>query len=140
MFGGGGMNPRKMKQMMKQMGIDVTELDAEEVVIRTADEELVFSDVQVTRMDAQGQETYQVVGNPESREVGPETAGAVEAGDDEAEPEAEVEAETEVAEESGIPQDDVELVAMRAGVNEDAAREALEAADGDLAAAVARLE
>jgi len=134
MFGGGGMNPRKMKQMMKQMGIDVTELDAEEVVIRTADEELVFSDVQVTRMDAQGQETYQVVGNPESREVGPETAGAVEAGDDEAE------AETEVADESGIPQDDVELVAMRAGVNEDAAREALEAADGDLAAAVARLE
>ncbi|GAB6861453.1 nascent polypeptide-associated complex protein [Haloplanus litoreus] len=124
------MNPRKMKQMMKQMGIDVTELDAEEVVIRTADEELVFSDAQVTRMDAQGQETYQVVGNPESREVGSGAAGAVEAGDD----------TSEAAGESGIPQDDVELVAMRAGVNEDAAREALEAADGDLAAAVARLE
>ncbi|MFW6000079.1 MAG: Nascent polypeptide-associated complex protein, partial [Halorubrum sp.] len=28
MFGGGGMNPRKMKQMMKQMGIDVEEIDA----------------------------------------------------------------------------------------------------------------
>jgi len=37
MFGGGGMNPRKMKQMMKQMGIDVEELDAERVVIETAD-------------------------------------------------------------------------------------------------------
>src|SRR6056297_2554696 len=78
--GGGGMNPRKMKQMMKQMGIDVDELDAEEVVIRTADEELVFSDVQVTRMDAQGQETYQIVGQPEVHEAG-EAAGAVEAGD-----------------------------------------------------------
>ncbi len=124
------MNPRKMKQMMKQMGIDVSELDAEEVVIRTADEELVFSDVQVTRMDAQGQETYQVVGEPESRPAGTGTAGAVEAGDDGA----------DEADDDGIPQDDVELVAMRAGASEDAAREALEAADGDLAAAVARLE
>ena len=52
MFGGGGMNPRKMEQMMEQMGIDVDELDAEEVVIKTADgTELVFSDPDVTRMD-----------------------------------------------------------------------------------------
>ena len=128
------MNPRKMKQMMKQMGIDVTELDAEEVVIRTADEELVFSDVQVTRMDAQGQETYQVVGEPEVREAGSgSTAGAVEAG---AEDEAGADAEGEAA----IPEDDVELVATRAGVSKGDAREALEAEDGDLAAAIARLE
>jgi nascent polypeptide-associated complex subunit alpha len=130
MFGGGGMNPRKMKQMMKQMGIDVTELDAEEVVIRTADEELVFSDVQVTRMDAQGQETYQVVGEPEVHEAS-ETAGAVESG-----------AETSEADDgdAAIPEDDVKLVATRAGVSKDDARDALEAEDGDLAAAIARLE
>ncbi|WP_248896686.1 nascent polypeptide-associated complex protein [Haloplanus halobius] len=132
MFGGGGMNPRKMKQMMKQMGIDVTELDAEEVVIRTGDEELVFSDVQVTRMDAQGQETYQVVGDPEHREAGG-AAGAVEAGEEAAEAE-------ESTESGGIPDEDVELVAQRAGVGKDAAREALEDADGDLAAAIASLE
>jgi nascent polypeptide-associated complex subunit alpha len=131
MFGGGGMNPRKMKQMMKQMGIDVTELDAEEVVIRTADEELVFSDVQVTRMDAQGQETYQVVGEPESRELGGGSAGAVEAGD------ADGAAEDD---DDGPDPDDVELVAQRAGVDEETARDALEASDGDLAAAIARLE
>ncbi|WP_416839580.1 nascent polypeptide-associated complex protein [Haloferax sp. DFSO52] len=123
MFGGGGMNPRKMKQMMKQMGIDVTEIDAEEVVIKTADEELVFSDAQVTRMDAQGQETYQIVGEPETRALG--------AGDDEAE---------ESADEGGIPESDIEIVAQRAGVSKDEAREALEAEDGDLAAAIARLE
>ena len=130
MFGGGGMNPRKMKQMMEQMGIDVTELDAEEVVIKTADEELVFSDAQVTRMDAQGQETYQVVGEPETRERGAgESDGAdAEAIDDGADGE------------EGIPTEDVELVAQRAGVNTDAAREALEAHDGDLAAAIAHLE
>ncbi|MFC7203719.1 nascent polypeptide-associated complex protein [Haloferax namakaokahaiae] len=123
MFGGGGMNPRKMKQMMKQMGIDVTELDAEEVVIKTADEELVFSDAQVTRMDAQGQMTYQIVGEPESRELG--------AGDDEDEGDSAA---------SAIPADDVAIVAQRAGVPEDDAREALEAEDGDLAAAISRLE
>ncbi|AKU07457.1 Nascent polypeptide-associated complex protein [Haloferax gibbonsii] len=118
------MNPRKMQQMMKQMGIDVTELDAEEVVIKTADEELVFSDAQVTRMDAQGQETYQIVGEPETREL-----GAGDDGDDEA-----------AAAADAIPADDVAIVAQRAGVPEDEAREALEAEDGDLAAAISRLE
>ncbi|MFB6092751.1 MAG: nascent polypeptide-associated complex protein [Haloquadratum sp.] len=131
MFGGGGMNPRKMKQMMEQMGIDVTELDAEEVVIKTADEELVFSDAQVTRMDAQGQQTYQVVGEPESRERGA-SERAVESADD---------AEAgDAGDDEAIPDDDVALVAERAGVGRDAAREALEATEGDLAAAISRLE
>ena len=66
MFGGGGLNPRKMKQMMKQMGIDVDELDADRVVIETPDDDLVFEAPQVTRMDAQGQQTYQIVGEPEA--------------------------------------------------------------------------
>ena len=127
--GGGGLNPSKMKQMMKQMGIDIEEIDAEEVVIKTPDEELVFTDAEVQLMDAQGQETYQIVGSPETRErgAGGESASA-EAADDSEESD------------EGIPQDDVELVAMRTGVPEDKAREALEATDGDLAAAVERLE
>ena len=123
------MNPRKMQQMMKQMGIDVDELDVEEVIIRTADEELYFSDAQVTKMDARGQETYQVVGSPDTREKGGGDAPAVESGDADGD-----------ADDAGIPDDDVELVAMRAGVPEDQAREALEANDGDLAAAVSELE
>lgn len=70
------MNPRKMKQMMKQMGIDVEELDAERVVIETADgDDLVFDDAQVTKMDAQGQETYQIVGSPKPSPT-PVPAGA----------------------------------------------------------------
>ncbi|MGM0590703.1 MAG: hypothetical protein ACQETI_03570 [Halobacteriota archaeon] len=39
-----------------------------------------------------------------------------------------------------MPDDDVAIVAQRAGVSEEAAREALESEDGDLAAAIARLE
>jgi nascent polypeptide-associated complex subunit alpha len=127
MFGGGGMNPRKMQQMMKQMGIDVTEMDAEEVIIRTAEEELVFTDAQVTRMDAQGTETYQVVGEPETRERG--------AGDADAE-----EAEDKAGAGEAIPDEDVQLVVERAGVTPDEAREALAMEDGDLAAAISRFE
>ncbi|SDC76455.1 nascent polypeptide-associated complex protein [Natrinema hispanicum] len=121
--GGGGLNPRKMEQMMKQMGIDVEDIDAEEVIIRTAEHDLVFSDAEVTKMDARGQETYQVIGSPEKVEAG--SAGGTEADADAG---------------SSIPDDDVELVAMRADVSEDEAREALEATDGDLAAAVESLE
>ena len=132
--GGGGLNPRKMKQMMEQMGIDIEEIDAEEVVIRTADEELVFTDAEVQLMNAQGQQTYQVVGSPETRERG--AGGGADAGaadDSDA-------GDGDGGDAGGIPDDDVELVATRTGASEDEAREALEATDGDLAAAVDRLE
>jgi nascent polypeptide-associated complex subunit alpha len=128
--GGGGLNPRKMKQMMEQMGIDLTDIDAEEVIIRTADEELVFTDAEVQRMDAQGQATYQIVGSPESRPRS--DAADADAGADEGSEGASTDAE--------IPQADVEIVAGRTGASETEARAALEAADGDLAAAVERLE
>ncbi|UIO99128.1 nascent polypeptide-associated complex protein [Halobaculum sp. CBA1158] len=133
MFGGGGMNPRKMQQMMKQMGIDVTEIDAEEVVIRTDDEELVFDGAQVTRMDAQGQETYQIVGEPTTRALGEGDDADASAGDAGGSDDA-------AGDDDGVPDDDVQLVATRAGVSEGDAREALEAEDGDLAAAISRLE
>jgi len=124
--GGGGLNPRKMKQMMEQMGIDLEDIDAEEVIIRTPDEELVFSDAEVQRMDAQGQQTYQIVGEPESRERGTGDTESATVPEDEGE--------------DAIPQEDVDIVVQRAGVAEDAAREALQEADGDLAAAIASLE
>ncbi len=122
--GGGGLDPRKMKQMMQQMGIDLEDVPAEEVIIRTADEELYFDDATVQRMDAKGQQTYQVVGEPSTR---PRTDTATSAADEPAELEA-------------IPQADIDIVATRTGADEEAAREALMAADGDLAAAVERLE
>jgi nascent polypeptide-associated complex subunit alpha len=131
--GGGGFDPRKLQQMMSQMGIDLEEIDAEEVVIRTADEELVFTDAEVQRMDAQGQSTYQIVGSPTSR---PRDGGADAGGD----------ADAAAIEDAGgaggddIPDSDVQIVAQRTGVSEADARAALAAEDGDLAAAVSRLE
>jgi len=133
--GGGGMNPRKMKQMMNQMGIDLTELDAEEVIIRTPDEELVFHDADVQKMDAQGQATYQIVGEPDTRPRG--EASAVEAPADD---ETDGGNGDDDAAAGGIPESDIEIVAGRTGATNEEAREALEATDGDLAAAVERLE
>ncbi|TKX75474.1 nascent polypeptide-associated complex protein [Halorubrum sp. GN11_10-6_MGM] len=135
MFGGGGMNPRKMKQMMKQMGIDVEELDAERVVIETADgDDLVFDGAQVTKMDAQGQETYQIVGSPDAvADAGAGGATAVEGADDPALDDAD-DGDDE------IPEEDVKLVAQQAGVSKDAAREALEAANGEPARAISDLQ
>ena len=124
--GGGGLDSRKMQQMMKQMGIDIDELDAEEVIIRTADEELVFENPDVQHMDAQGQDTYNVVGTPNTRELGEgSTTEADESTDDS---------------DDGIPQEDIETVADAAGVSQDQAREALEANDGMPLDAIESLE
>ncbi|MFC6961150.1 nascent polypeptide-associated complex protein [Halocatena marina] len=121
MFGGGGLDPRKMQQMMEQMGIETDDIDAEEVIIRTADEELVFTSPEVQRISAQGQETYQIVGEPDTQATSDSSTD-------------------DSADEQAIPDEDVEIVAQRAGVNTEKAREALEAEDGDLAAAISRLE
>lgn len=116
--GGGGLNPRKMQQMMEQMGIEVDEIDTESVVIRLTDgTELVFSDPDVTKMEARGQETYQIVGEPETQETSTD-----EPADDE------------------IPQEDIDLVMERTGADESAAHDALKAANGDLATAISQLE
>ena len=121
MFGGGGMNPRKMQQMMEQMGIDVTEIDAESVTITTTDgEQLVF-------------DTPEIVGEPDRQEAAG-TAGAVESGDADAGAADADDADDE------IPEDDIKLVASQAGVSASEAREALEAENGDLAAAISSLE
>jgi len=143
MFGGGGLNPRKMKQMMKQMGIDVDELDADRVVIETPDDDLVFEAPQVTRMDAQGQQTYQIVGEPEAvADAGIGGAAAAVDGDasEASGDETASETDADAGETDAIPEADVSLVADRAGVPESTARETLEAHDGDLAAAIAELE
>lgn len=116
MLGGGGLDPRKLQQMMEQMGIEVEDIDATEVRIRTSEgDELVFDTPEVTQMDAQGQRTYQIVGEPERQEA------------------------SDVGAEPAIPDDDVALVAEQAGVGQDEARDALVATDGDLAAAIDRL-
>jgi nascent polypeptide-associated complex subunit alpha len=121
-----------MQQMMEQMGVDFEELDTTEVVMRLEDgTELHFDSPDVNKIVAQGQETYQVVGEPQEREGTGDAGGGAESAD---------EGDGGEAGDQAIPDADVEIVAQRTGASEDTAREALEDADGDLAAAVERLE
>jgi len=56
---------------MKQLGINIKDIEGvEEVIIRTKDKEYIFRDVEVTVMEAQGQKTYQIIGNPEIKNRG----------------------------------------------------------------------
>lgn len=108
------MNPKKMKGMLKSMGINIEEIDGvEEVIIRTADREIVLQNASVAVMDAQGNRTYQVSGDAIERQR---------------EPNALV-----------IPEEDVMLVASQTGAGIDAARAALQSTGGDLAEAIVRL-
>ena len=104
-----GMNPRKMNQMMKKMGIQQTEIDAIEVIIRTPEKELIIPNPQVSKVNMMGQETIQIVGDIHERELvtTPE-----------------------------ISEDDFKTVMEQAGVSEEQAKEAIEQNKGDLAAAI----
>ncbi len=51
-----------MAQMMKQMGVDMDELDAEKVEIDLGDKKLVFSNPEVSRINAKGNEVFQLNG------------------------------------------------------------------------------
>ncbi|AKG92244.1 Nascent polypeptide associated complex NAC [Geoglobus ahangari] len=103
------MNPKQMKKMMKQMGIEMDEVEAEEVIIVTKGEEWVFKNPSVVRITAKGVETFQISGNYEVRER------------------------------IVISDEDVELVAEQAGVSREEARKALEEAKGDIAEALMKL-
>ncbi len=105
------MNVKQMKKMMKQMGIDIEEIDAEEVIIRTSSEELIFKNPNVTKISGRGVEMFQVMGNYEVVKRKPE-----------------------------ISDEDVKLIMEQANVDEETARKALEEAGGDLAEALLKLQ
>ncbi len=105
-----GMNPRMMKQAMKRMGIKQEEIDdAEQVIIRCSDREIIIDDPQVSKVNMMGQDTFQVVGSISEREIS--TAPS-------------------------ISEDDIKTVMEQAKVSEEEAKKAIEDADGDLAKAI----
>jgi nascent polypeptide-associated complex subunit alpha len=65
MFGG------NMQQMMKQMGMDMDEIDADKVEIHVGDQKFVFSNPEVNKIDMQGQEMFQLQGDYTKEEQGP---------------------------------------------------------------------
>ncbi|MFH1209852.1 MAG: nascent polypeptide-associated complex protein [archaeon] len=63
-----GMNQAMMKQAMKKMGIKQEELDANEVIIKLKDKNLVIKNPSVTKINMQGQESFQITGDVEEKE------------------------------------------------------------------------
>lgn len=64
MFGLGGLNPKKMQAMMKQMGIAQEEIDASKVTIEKKDNtKITIEEPSVTKIKMQGQESFQISGN-----------------------------------------------------------------------------
>ena len=54
-------------KMMKSMGIISEKVEAEEVIIRTKDKEIVISNPEITAIEMKGEKSYQIVGPSEER-------------------------------------------------------------------------
>ena len=105
-----GMNPKQLEKAMKRMGIKQEEIDAREVIIKCEDKELVINNPQVSKINAMGQESLQIIGDIEEREL------------------------------KKFTEEDVKTVVNQVNCSEEKAREALENSDGDLAAAILALK
>ena len=104
------MSPQKMKGMMKQLGIELIEIEnAQQVIIKTTDGEIIIENPTVSIMRAQGVDTYQINGDATT------TKQLV------------------------ILEEDVRLVCEQTGVSEEDAKKALEEKNGDLAEAILSL-
>ncbi len=110
MPGLGGMNPKQMQKIMKQMGIKNEEIPAKKVIFELeGGTTLVIDEPNVTTIEMQGQKTYTVTG--EARE-----------------------------EKKGIPEEDIEMVMKQASVDKKKAEAALKKNDGDIAEAILELK
>lgn len=106
----GGINPKKMQAMMKQMGINQEEIPATKVIIEKADNsKIIIENPSVTKIQMQGQETFQIAG-----EIQEESA------------------------EVNISEEDIKTITEKTNCSEEKARKTLEKT-GDLAEAILEL-
>ncbi|MFB6203985.1 MAG: nascent polypeptide-associated complex protein [Candidatus Nanohaloarchaea archaeon] len=61
-------NKGDMAKMMKQMGVDMEEIDADRVEVKIGDRKLVFEDPDLSKLDVQGNEIFQLKGVYEEQE------------------------------------------------------------------------
>ncbi len=104
----GGMDPKKMQAIMRQMGIKSEEIQSRKVVIETeSGQSIIIENPQVTQITMQGQKSFQIAGD--------------------------------VKVEDNSSADDIKLIMEKTGCSEEAAKEALEKAGGDIAQAILSL-
>jgi len=112
MFGGlGGLSPKKMQAMMKQLGMDQEEIPASRVVIeKSGGGKIVIENPCVTKISIQGQKSFQVSGDIR-----------------------------EENEEQGISEEDIKTVMEKTRASKKEAISALENSGGDLVEAILKL-
>ena len=96
--------------MMRRMGLNMTPLEVDEVILKTKEKEITIQDPEVAVLEVQGQKIFQITGGEIS--------------------------ERERERKISIPEEDVQLVAQQTGVSLERARAALEQTDGNLAQAI----
>ena len=107
----GRMNPKQLNQMMKRLGINIKNIEnVEKVIIQTDSKEYVFDHAEVTVMEAQGQKTYQIAGEPHIK-----------------------------TREEDTLKEDVKLIMEQTGKSETDVRKALNETNGDIAEAIVKL-
>ena len=62
------INPRQLEKMARKMGIQSETIEAEEVIIRGSEKDIVIHNPQVAKVNMMGQETFQISGEVEERE------------------------------------------------------------------------
>ena len=106
---GGGMDPKKMQAMMRQLGMKQEEIDASRVVIEKTDKsKIIIENPSVAKITIQGNESFQISGDV--REQG-----------------------------EGISKEDIQTVMEKTNSSFKEAKKALEDANGDLAEAILSL-
>lgn len=105
----GGIDPKKMQAMMKQMGIKQEEIEASKVIIEKTDgNSIIIDNPSVAKVTMQGQATWQISGD--ARE-----------------------------ESAGVNEEDVRLIMEKTGKSYEESKDMLEKVEGDIAQAIVEL-
>lgn len=67
-----GMDPKKMEQMLKQLGMQMEDIKANEVIIKSEDGDIVIANPQVVKTTVRGQVIYQVSGDVKQEPISKE--------------------------------------------------------------------
>ena len=95
------------------MGIKQEEIDAREVIIKTSDKDIIIKNPQVSKVNMMGQESFQISGDIEEKELSSEPS---------------------------TNEEDIKTVMEQTNCTEEEAKAALEEAQGDLAEAILKLK
>ena len=112
------MNPREARRMMQRMGMNMDAIqDVEQVIIKTANKEIVIDQPEVAILQMQGQKIYQVAGGNVTERDAERAAPSIK-----------------------VSEEDAQLVANQTGKSIEEAKQALEECEGDLAKAILLLQ